>query len=59
MDNYKAFNTLLTRWPFIKVPPIPRHLKCLGLFNPVTYSYLWFDNVDYTPEPETAETAYR
>ena len=28
------------------------------MFNPITYSYLQFDNVDYAPEPETSETAY-
>jgi hypothetical protein len=31
----------------------------LSMFNPVTYSYLPFDTVDYAPEPETLETAYR
>jgi len=29
------------------------------MFNPIAYSYLRFDTVDYGPEPETAETAYR
>jgi len=31
----------------------------LWMFNPITYSYLQFDTVDYAPEPDTAETAYR
>ena len=29
------------------------------MFNPITYSYLQFDTVDYAPEPETSETEYR
>ena len=28
------------------------------MFNPITYSYLQFDTVDYAAEPETSETAY-
>ena len=31
----------------------------LWMFNPITYSYLQFDTVDYAPEPNNAETAYR
>jgi len=23
------------------------------MFNPITFSYLWFDTVDYAPEPQT------
>ena len=28
------------------------------MFNPITYSYLQFDTLDYALEPETSETAY-
>jgi hypothetical protein len=31
----------------------------LGMFNPITYSYLQFDTIDYAPEPQTADTACR
>ena len=31
----------------------------LWMFNPITYSYLRFDIVDYAAEPQTAETARR
>jgi hypothetical protein len=31
----------------------------LGMFNHITYSYLVFDNLDYAPEPQTADTACR
>jgi len=30
-----------------------------GTGSPVTYCYLKFDTVDYTPEPQTAETVYK
>jgi hypothetical protein len=42
--------------PLIKYPSSWTFLT-LGMFNPTTYSYLWFDTIDYAPEPETAETA--
>jgi len=29
------------------------------MFNPITYSYLRFDTVDYAREPQTTETACR
>ena len=31
----------------------------VSMFNPVTYSYLRFETVDYAPEPMTVETACR
>jgi hypothetical protein len=51
MDNYKAFNTLLTGWPFNFIPLVPRCFKC--------FRCSIFDTFDYAPEPQTAETAYR
>ena len=29
------------------------------MLNPIIYSYLQFDTIDYAPEPGTAETACR
>ena len=40
----------------IKYPHFPEILNAL-IFNPIVYSYLQFDTVDYAPEPQTAETA--
>jgi len=31
----------------------------LCMFNPITYSCLHFEIVDYAPEPETSEKVYR
>jgi hypothetical protein len=29
------------------------------MFNPITYSYLEFDTLEYAPESQTADTAHR
>ena len=42
----------------IKYPHFPEILNAL-IFNPIVYSYLQFDTVDYAPEPQTAEIACR
>jgi hypothetical protein len=31
----------------------------LGMFKPITYFYLEFDTLDYSPEPQTADIACR
>jgi len=42
----------------IKYPHFPDILNAWNI-QPLTYSYLEFDTVDYAPEPKTLETACR